>query len=114
MYFYDPTRNSASNIRVPISGNVKFINPTIKLAQISTTLGINRPFAVLIDELDRRVYCAFKNALTTQLYTSNREIIFVDLSARTISGLNFAGAADLDIVVDIAIKSNRIFAIGYK
>jgi len=114
VYFYDPSRNTASNIRVPISGAVKFNNPVIRFAQISTTLGVNRPFAIIMDELDRRVYCAFKNALTTQLYVSNREIVFVDLTARTVSGLNLGTIVDMDMVLDIVVKSNRLFVIGYK
>ena len=114
VFFYDPAKDSITSLRRAISGTVKFTSPIIRFGLFTTTLGINRPYAVILDELNRSVYSAFKTTLTSQTYTSNRDIIFVDLAARTISALSFVGTVDLDMVIDIVCKENRIFLAGYK
>lgn len=114
VYFYDPVKNSISSLKRTISGNVKFSHPQLILSTQTTTLGINRPYAVILDQLDRNVYCAFEGSLSSQTFVSNLDIIFVDITAKTVSGLSLSGKVDLTIVVDFVAKNNRIFFAGYK
>ena len=114
VYFYDPIKNSVTSLKRAIVGEVKFETPMIRFSKQTTSLGINRPYAVIVNELNRNVYSAFKGTIKAQVFKPNLDIIFVDITAKTVSALSLKGKVDLDIVVDFAPKNNRIFLAGYK